>query len=103
MFVARWQIDARFGNKQKVIDLMRAWERDIGAQVGIGKMKVQLLTGSIGAREATVEIDHTVETLAELEQMFEALSKLDAHRKWGQDLEPYVVSGSSHWQIFRVL
>ena len=75
MFVARWQIDARFGQKQKVIDLVRAWERDIGSKAGIGKMKIQLLTGSIGAREATVEIDHTVETLAELEQMFEKLGE----------------------------
>ena len=103
MFVARWQIDARFGQKQKVIDLVRAWERDIGSKAGTGKMKIQLLTGSIGAREATVEIDHTVDTLTELEQMFEKLGKLEAHKKWGQDLEPYVVSGSSHWQIFRVL
>ena len=66
-------------------------------------MRIQLLTGSIGAREATVEIDHTVGTLAELEQMFEKLGKLAAHEKWGKDLEPHVVSGSSHWQIFRVL
>ena len=34
MFVARWQIDARFGQKQKVIDLVRAWERDIGSKGG---------------------------------------------------------------------
>ena len=103
MFVARWQIDARFGQKQKVIELVRAWERDIGSKAGIGNMKIQLLTGSIGAREATVEIDHTVATLAELEQMFEKLGKLDAHAQWGKDLEPHVVSGSSHWQVFRVL
>ena len=103
MLIARWQIDARFGQKQKVIDLVRAWEREIGSKVGIEKMKLQILTGSIGAREATVEIDHSVESLAELEQFFEKLGKLDAHKKWGQDMEPYVVSGSSHWQIFRVL
>ena len=103
MLIARWQVDARFGQKQKVIDLVRAWEREIGSRAGIEKMKIQILTGSIGAREATVEIDHSVESLAELEQLFEKLGKLDAHKKWGQDMEPYVVSGSSHWQIFRVL
>jgi hypothetical protein len=103
MFIARWQIDARFGHKEKVIELLRTWERDIGSKAGTKNMKIQLLTGSIGAREATVEIDHTVETLAELEQFFEKLGQLDAHKKWGQDLEPHVVSGSSHWQIFRVL
>jgi hypothetical protein len=103
MLVARWQIDARFGEKQKVIELMRAWERDIGSKAGIDKMKTQLLTGSIGAREATVEMNHSVASLAELEQLFDKLGKLDAHQKWGASMEPHVVSGSSHWQIFRVL
>src|SRR5438045_3666803 len=51
MFSARWQIDAKFGNKQRVLDLMRQWERDIGSQVGLADMKFQIMTGSIGARE----------------------------------------------------
>ena len=103
MLIARWQIDTRFGHKQKAIELMRAWERDIGAKVGIAQTKPQLLTGSIGAREATLEMNHSVNSLAELEQLFDSIGKLDAHKKWGQDMEPYVVSGSSHWQVFRVL
>jgi hypothetical protein len=101
MFVARWQIDARFGHKDKVIDLLRAWERDIGSKAGM--KRTQLLTGSIGAREATVELNVSVDSLAELEQVFEKIGKNDAHKKWGQDLEPFVVSGSSSWQIYRVL
>jgi hypothetical protein len=103
MLIARWQIDARFGDKQKVIDLMRGWEKEIGSKVGIETMKTQLLTGSIGAREATVEMNHSIASLAELEQFFDKLGKLDAHKKWGRDMEPHVVSGSSYWQIFRVL
>ena len=103
MFVARWQIDARFGQKQAAIDLLRKWEREIGPQVGLGEMQFEILTGSIGAREATIEADHRVESLAQLEQFFEAIGKLDAHRQWGKELEPHVVSGTSHWQILRVL
>jgi hypothetical protein len=103
MLIARWQIDARFGHKQNVIDLLRRWERDIGSKAGTGKMDFRLLTGSVGAREATVETNHTVESLAQLESFFEALGKIDAHKQWGKDLEPYVVSGSSAWNIYRVL
>ena len=33
-------------------------------------MDFKILTGSIGAREATVEANHTVETIAQLEQFF---------------------------------
>lgn len=103
MFVARWQIDARFGHKQAVIDMMRQWEKDIGRKVGADEMDIEILTGSLGAHEATVETNHTVESLAKLESMFEELGKSNAHKKWGKDLEPYVVSGSSYWNIYRVV
>jgi len=103
MLIARWQIDAKFGHKQAVIDLMQRWLREVGAKAGTDAMDVKLLTGSIGAREATLEVNHTVESLSQLERFFEAIGKLDAHKQWGKELEPLVVSGSSRWQVFRVL
>ena len=103
MFIARWQVDARFGHKQAVIDLMRKWLTEIGSKAGTDKMDVKLLTGSIGAREATIEVNHTIASLAELERFFEAIGKNEAHKQWGKDIEPYVVSGSPCWSIYRVL
>ena len=103
MLIARWQIDARFGHKQKVIDLLQSWLRDVGSKAGTGKMDVKVLTGSIGAGEATVEANHSVESLAQLEQFFAAIGKSEAHKQWGKDLEPFVVSGSARWNIFRVV
>ena len=103
MFVARWHIDARFGHKQDVIDLVHRWLRDIGSKAGTDKMDVKVLTGSVGAREATVEVNHSIESLAELEQFFVAIGKNDAHKTWGKELEPHVVSGSAIWTIYRVL
>ena len=103
MFVARWQIDARFGQKQTLIDKLRQWERDIGRQAGTDKMDFRVLTGSIGAREATVEANHTVETLAQLEQFFAAIGKIDAHKTWSREIEPCVVSGSAVWNIYRAV
>jgi hypothetical protein len=103
MFSARWQIDAKFGHKQTVLDMMRQWERDIGSQVGIEDLQFQVMTGSIGAREATIETHHQVETLARLEEFFAKIAKIDAHAKWGREMEPHVVSGTSLWQIFRIV
>ncbi len=103
MLLARWQIDAKFGYKQSVIDLMRRWERDIGNQAGVQDMEFRLLSGSVGAREATVEVEHTVQDLAQLERFFDAIGKIDAHKAWGKEMEPHVVSGSSKWTIFRIL
>jgi hypothetical protein len=103
MFSARWQIDARFGYKQTVLDLMRQWERDVGSKAGADALQFKIMTGSIGAREATVETHQTVESLAQLEDFFARIGKMEAHRQWGKDLEPHVVSGSSLWQIFRIV
>ncbi|RWM25330.1 hypothetical protein [Mesorhizobium sp.] len=103
MFSARWQIDAKFGHKQTVLEMMRRWEREIGSQAGIADLGFQIMTGSIGAREATVESHHQVQSLAQLEEFFAKIAKIDAHAKWGKELEPYVVSGTSLWQIFRIV
>jgi hypothetical protein len=103
MLIARWQIDARFGQKQTVIEMIRRWGDTIAPRIGWTKDKGRLLTGSIGAREATVVHEWMVSDLADLENAWAALGKIDAHATWGKELEPYVVSGSSRWEVYRVL
>ena len=103
MFTARWHVEARFGHKQTVVDLMRHWIEEIGTQAGTDQMNVQLRTGSIGAKEAVLEIDHTVESLAQLERFFDTIGRIDAHKQWGKEMEPYIVSGSTYWTVYRVL
>ena len=101
MLIARWQIDARFGYKQNVIDSLVQWTREIAPKVGVAKG--QILTGSIGALEATVEHNWEIADLAELERAWAKLGTLEAHKKWSKDLEPNVVSGTARWSIYRVL
>ena len=103
MFIARWQIEARFGHKQAALELMRKWEREIGPKVGLAEMDFTLLGGSIGAKEAVIEASHKLPTLAALDSMFEKIAAVPEHAAWGMELEPHVVSGSSRWQIFRLL
>ena len=103
MMVARWSIDARFGYKQEVIDMMQRWLREIGPKVNLTPDKTRLLTGSVGALEATVQTEHLIENLAELNRTWDQLAALAEHRKWGKDLEPHVVSGTSRWEIYRLL
>ncbi|MFD2272413.1 hypothetical protein ACFS07_17905 [Undibacterium arcticum] len=71
MIIARWSIDAKFGYKQNVIDLMQRWLQEIAPQVGFNADKTRLLTGSIGALEATIQSEHLVKDLSELNQAWE--------------------------------
>lgn len=103
MMIARWNIDAKFGHKQHVIDLMQRWLREIAPQIGLTADKTRLLTGSIGALEATIQTEHQIQDLGELNRAWDKLATIPEHQQWGKDLEPFVVSGTSRWEIFRVL
>ena len=46
---------------------------------------------------------HQVDGLAQLEAFFARIGKIDAHAKWGKEMEPYVVSGTSLWNIYRIV
>jgi hypothetical protein len=101
MLIARWQIDARFGHKQEVIDMLQRWTKELAPEVGLHKGR--MLTGSIGVAEATVVHEWEVASLAELETAWAKLAKIPAHAQWSKTLEPFVVSGSARWEIFRIL
>ncbi len=103
MMIARWQIEARFAHKQTVIDSLKRWHAEIGVQIGWTSDKVRLLTGSIGALESTVLTEVQVEGLTELNEAWDKLGSIEAHKQWSKEIEPYIVSGTPHWQIFRVV
>ncbi len=103
MMIARWQIEARFGHKQAVIDSLKRWFEEIGRQIGWTPDKVRIVTGSVGALESTVQAEVQIEDLAELDASWAKLGTIEAHKKWSEDIEPYVVSGTPRWQVFRLV
>jgi hypothetical protein len=103
MMIARWHIEARFGHKQTVIDMLKRWNEEIGSQIGWTKDNLRIVTGSIGALESTIESEVMIADLTELNNSFEKLGAIEAHKAWSEEIEPYVVSGTTHWQIFRVV
>jgi hypothetical protein len=103
MMIARWRIDARFGHKQQALDLLKKWAREIAPQIGWTGGKIRLTTGSIGALESTIESEVLVKDLAELNAAWDKLAGIPAHTSWGRELEPFIVSGTSRWEVLRVL
>ena len=103
MIVARWRVDARFGHKQQVVDALKVWGREFAPRIGLDENHGEVLSGSIGALEATVEHNWRVESLAALEQAWAKLGTIEAHKAWGEALEPHIVSGTSRWEVFRMV
>ncbi len=103
MMIARWHIEARFGQKQTVIDSLKKWCDEIGTRIGWTSDKTRIATGSIGVREAVVELEVQLEDLADLNASWAKLGTIEAQAAWSKEIEPYVVSGSTGWEIYRVV
>jgi hypothetical protein len=103
MMIARWSIEARFGHKADVTDRMERWMKDIGSKIGWDANNARLLTGSVGALESTVQSEIQIKDLAELNAAWDKLATIEEHKQWSKEMEPYIVSGTPRWEIFRVL
>ncbi len=103
MIIARWQIDARFGHKPQVMDSIKKWHHEIGNQIGWSMDKVRIMTGSVGARESTIAMEIELDSMTELDNAWNKLSKMDAHKQWSKELEPNIVSGSHRWEVYRLI
>lgn len=58
------------------------------------------MAGSIGANRRS---SHQVEGFAQLEAFFARIATIDAHAKCGKEMEPYVVSDTSLWNIYPIV
>lgn len=103
MMLARWHIDALFGHKQTVIDSLSRWFDEIGSQIGWTSDKVRIVTGSVGAKESVVISEVVISGLTELDESWQKLGDIEAHKTWSKELEPYIVSGSQYWEILRIV
>ena len=103
MLIARWSIDVCFGQKNNIISAMKKWSEEVGNKVGFSQDKLRVTTDSIGVNESRFECEYTVESLEQLQKMWEDMSTMEAHQQFGKDLEPIIVSGSNRWEIFRVV
>ncbi len=103
MMIARWHIDARFGHKPAVIESLKKWCDEIGTQIGWSSDRTRIATGAVGALESTVELEVQIEDLADLNASWAKLGSIEAHGVWSKEIEPYVVSGSTRWDVYRVV
>lgn len=101
MIVARWQVNARFGFKQELIDEIRNWWKTIGRD--IGQTDFSIMTGSVGAAESLVTVDVRCHDMSELQSQWDQLAHFAEHKAFAQKVEPLIVSGSTRWEILRIV
>ena len=102
MMIARWHCEAQFGYKGDVIALLKEWQEQIGSQTGMD-FSQRFVTGSVGAKEAAIEAEFEIGGLGELQQFFDKIATIKMHEDWGKRMNEVIVSGSTYWEVYRVV
>jgi hypothetical protein len=63
----------------------------------------RIVTGSVGAREAAIESEFEIGGLGELQQFFDKIATIKMHEDWGKRMSDVIVSGSTYWEVYRVV
>lgn len=103
MMIARWSCEAKFGMKAEALALLKEWQDQIGVQVGMEATRLRTITGSVGAREALIQDEFEIRDLTELDTFFSKLAQVKMHADWGKKMGEVIVSGSTYWDVFRVV
>lgn len=103
MFIGRWIVEAKFGHRDEMLAISKRWQQEVGERVGMTQGKSRVLSGSIGGAESRFEFESQFASLADIEKSWAEMGKIPAHKQFGKDLEPHVVSGSNRWEILRVV
>ncbi len=103
MMIARWRFEARFGHKQEALDLSKEWDEQIGAQTNLDISARRIVTGSVGAKEALVEVEYPIADLGALQTFFDKIATIQMHKDWGRKMGEVIVSGSTWWEVYRVV
>ena len=103
MMIAIWQFTAKFGYKQEAIALIQEWNEQIGSQTNIDMSAVRLTTGSVGASEGVVYTEIPIDGLGDLQAFFDKIATVEMHQDWGRRMGEMIVSGSTRWEILRVV
>lgn len=103
MMIARWTCESNFGMKSEALALMKQWAEQIGSQTDIDLSGSRIVTGSVGAKEAVIQNEFEIANLAALDGFFDKIASIKMHAEWGKKMGEVIVSGSTCWEIFRVV
>lgn len=103
MIVCQWHLDIPYGKQVEVLEIMRAWGEEKRASSDFGKARsTRLMVGHVGKSASHVVDEYVFDSLADFES---ALAGMGAERfpRHSDRLAPYIVPGSQHWEIFRLI
>ncbi len=103
MFVCQWHLDILYGKQADAVRVMRAWGKEKFASSEFKRAKgTRLMAGMVGPSASHLVDEYWFETLADFELALAGMSA-PQFRGHSDALAPFVVPGSQHWVVYRVL
>jgi len=103
MLICQWHLDIVYGKQGEALKIMRAWGAEKFASSEFRRARgARLLAGFIGPSASHIVDEYSFDSLADFEA---ALASMSAPQFRGHSdaLAPYIVPGSQHWIVYRVL
>jgi hypothetical protein len=103
MFVCQWHLDIIYGKQAEALRVMRAWGAEKFASSEFRRAKsTRLLAGMLGPSASHLIDEYLFESLADFEVALAGMAA-PQFRTHSDALAPFIVPGSQHWVVYRVL
>jgi hypothetical protein len=103
MLICQWHLDVPYGKLGEAVKIMRAWGAEKFASSEFRRARgARLLSGMLGASASHIVDEYEFESLADFEAALARMSD-PQFRPHSEALAQYVVPGSQHWVVYRVM
>ncbi len=103
MIVCQWHLDIPYGKQAEALEIMQAWAEEKLASSDFRKARsTRLMVGHVGRSASHIIDEYVFDSLADFESALAGMGA-DRFRTHSDRLAPYIVPGSQHWEIFRVI
>jgi hypothetical protein len=103
MFVCQWHLDVPYGKQGEAVAILRAWGAEKFASSEFRRARgARLMAGMVGSSASHIVDEYLFDSLADFEAALTGMSG-SQFRSHSEALAPYVVAGSQHWVVYRVV
>ena len=103
MLICQWHLDIVYGKQGEAVRVMRAWGAEKFASSEFRRARgARLLAGLVGPSASHIVDEYSFDSLADFEAALAGMSA-PQFRNHSEALAPFIVPGSQHWVIYRVL
>lgn len=103
MLICQWHLDIVYGKQSEALRVMREWGKEKFASSEFKRARgARMLVGHVGMSASHVVDEYTFDTLADFEAALAGMGAAQ-FRKHSDALAPFIVPGSQHWKVLRVV